>query len=1600
MAEEVIGLLFGVDGGGSIDGKSGKLIVDDITKIVNQINAGKSKIPKVKLRFDVSEAKKAIADLKKEIKKLEKTGKIRVTHTTKKSSGGTKRGDTSSDDTKAAAENYRKLTASVKEYHAALTEIERIQMKSTAVSQAGDGTWESSDSQYAKRIARVNELKSAYDKLGASYTDDGELQIKTAKELGITEEQRIAILSQIQSAETQLRISNERNSASTQAAWSKNAAKVHEYILRIRDIASKNPDVKQMMLDLDRLATTGDKSNLDQLTTDFAELQRKIRETGADIETWGQKMAKTFGTRVRSLLAGIVVGKVTQYLREVYTNVVKLDKALVNLQIATGGNREQAKALLKEYSALAKQLGATTEQVAEAADTWLRQGYTAEEANVLIRNSMMLSTLGQMESAEAATALTSAMKGYGVSVQDATSIVDKFTKVDMEAAASAGDIATAMSETAASARIAGVSMDTLIGYITTVKEVTQDSSESVGTFLKTLFARMNNVAAGNFVDEETGEALNDVETVLNKLGIALRDSNGQFRASSEVLDEVASRWENFDTVQQHAIATAFAGTRQQEKFLVLMQNYGTAMQYATTATQSAGTATEKFEAHTSGLEGKINALTATFEEFSMSILDSDLVGVFFEIITGLISGLDTIVSLGDGFIVKAALVVAAVLGITYVVDTLQKKLGVTIKSWGDFVAAIQMGATSIGGALKSLVSNPYLYLVTLVTLFASFSDKMPAWSLIVVGAILAIGTAVTVACAHANAAVWGFMASNPIGWILLAITAVVVAITSVIKALVSFSNSTTQAKEEAVDAAKKAKEELQEVEKEIDAVNDKIEESKERLAELQKLSNSGTITLAEQHEMDKLSSTISKLEAEKQLLEDIATLKRQEAQSGAVNAMRAIRGEKLSDAYIQEDNTFWNGVGRSLASVLSFGLSDALGGYGISDWSVKTTTSDQYVDDILGNWESATEQQRGYVIDFYNQLAEQKEMLTYYSGENLTQWQKDCNDAYNSYYEFTHKLLIAQGNFETAWNSIITMERFSGLQDTLVGVADSGTLTPANLKTIANSNAQLSEFIDYLSSIGYFSWYDQQQIDGLVYQINSMATAFNQTVRPAKSFVEILNEVQGSYDILSDAINDMDEYGAVSAKTLSTLLEEYPQLEKYLTMTANGYTISADALDEYVHSLRDAYVQAVVLAEEGSEAYENAYTELERFLAVIATMELSDAIEKETESLEAEQDALEDQLDKYKELIDMRKDLLETYAEELAYQKELEKKQRNIARLRTRLAVARLDNSASGQARVRELETELEEAQEELDDFTLEHAIDTLTQHLDKQYRQHEGLIKSQISDITRAIEDVRSTISETAKTSDEQIQELITKFKQDNPDVVSNSGGTQPQPTPPPAPVERTVASQIVKLDGASGSGMNAGKTGDNGIVTWNGKEYKVENKGSQSMTSALGQAVTELGFEDRQIFWYKNILYGYLDGHIQQLGGRRVNPQGYFDLYGDVLSKYNIYHSGGIVGGVPTVSAGEEFAKLLKGEFVSTPSQMKRFMEETLPQIANYASSGANNEFNAPLIEITCESVTTESMPELKRIVNEAVKEIQKQLDSGMSRTGFKRPVTKSLV
>ena len=1501
MAEEVIGLLFGVDGGGSIDGRSGQQIVKDLTKIVNQINSGKSTVPKVQLKFDTSHAKKAISELKTQLQEIANMGNISVSGMSARSGN---KGSTAN--VQQDAENYRNLTATVKQYYAALAEVEKIQMKSTAVS-SSSGVWSTTDAQYDARIQKINQLKTQFDSLGVSVNAAGVVEMNSAQQLNITEEQRAMLLAQIQSAITANGIAHEKSATQISATWDKNAAKVHEYILRMQDVASKNAEVNALMTELNNLAASGNPQNLDELTTKFAQLQQKVRETNADVQTFGQKLSKTFGSQLRYMLTSMVYMKALQFIRDLYNNVVELDKAMTNLQIASGKTRAEIRELTKGYADLAKQLGATTAEVAESADTWLRQGYAAEETNTLIKNSTMLSKLGQMEAAEASKALTSAMKGYKVEVKDSIGIVDKFTAVDMEAAASAGDIATAMAETATSADIAGVSMDKLIGYIATVKEVTQDGAESVGTFYKTLFARMNNVAAGKFVDEETGESLNDVETVLNELQISLRDTNGEFRNSGEVLDEVASRWKSFDSTAQHAIATAFAGTRQQEKFIVLMENYGNAIKYSETAANAAGTALEKYSAYTDSIDGKLNSLKASFEEFSVNFLNSELVVGVVEFLTWLIEALDTLIGSIGGL--NTVLYITAALILTIKLDS-----------------------------IVSIIMKIIGLIPALITLITTFTTTLrSAWSAgLTLGSTLSASfNAIGVSASAAQIAVGAFAAV--LGICLIAINAYNQGVQESINNSLTAANAANTEGKEYLETAKSIKELADEYEALAES-NDGVfsGESAEKVRNIQ-----SKITDLVGDQASNLDLVNGKLDEEIKKMRELATgtggavdnaIKQGQTQiAEATNAYR-----EMVDSAFASDNLI---LGESLTEMF-WGLYSTGGMTDFTkEWTEKFDV--ELHKHKVGSPGATKIYNYGFVSDFetIEEFAEQYEKIVALRTE-----------------------LAAQGHGET--------ELFKAASTYISDYKSVYETYQSGLLLIEEANKVKDETEDL---------FEEPKNNGVVVAL--------------KSAYQVLEEVQDGYDGLASALTDVTSEGYLTADALGTLFKLENdnalaglKLADILTRDANGYKLAGDALQQYVQALIAQYTIAEAFAT--LQDKENAIANLKTLQAVLATLaqtqeESTDADKARREELEKQQDAYNDQLDAYRELIDLRKDLLQTYEEELSYQKELAKRQRNVTALQTKLSVARLDQSAAGRARVRELEAELQKAQDDLEDFTLEHAIDVLSNQLESQYAEYEAFIKSKLDEIT-ALLDAMDTTPEVNITTDtswvkgaiSQIEGLITDAH--NKEVVGNSG--------------------------------SAGTTGDSGGGTatydqWSDYWFS-QNPGVYGPPPPMPDGWTLPVAKTRWTSYQDAADAGYANIRTRTefaRGGDDKTKYGTYQAYLDAMyqkymGKAPVYHTGGIVGGVATLASTEEFAKLLKGEFVSTPVQMKRFMEETLPQIVNYANSGGN-EFNAPLIEILCENVTSESLPELERVVNEAVKEIKKQLDSGMSRTGYKRQATKRL-
>ena len=573
--------------------------------------------------------------------------------------------------------------------------------------------------------------------------------------------------------------------------------------------------------------------------------------------------------------------------------MVQLDKVVTDLSVATGDSRSSVKDLLKDYNSMAKQLASTTTQVGQAADDYLRAGKSMKESNQLIKDSIMLSKLGQINSSEATEDLLATMNGFDMSVNQVNEALDAMVAIDMAASTSSGDIATALKYCASSADIAGVSFNKLAAMIGTVQDKTMQSAETVGTFMNTVLSRYRNVKIGNYLSDD-GDDLSDYESVLKSIDIKLRDSQGEFRSFEDILDDVAKKWNTLSSVQQAAALKVMSGTRQQNRMTALLEGYNKTLELTAVAANSAGTAVEKFNnSYKESLEAKTNTLQASFESMIMNSDMSEVYGGILDATTALVNLINKTNAL------KGAMGALAVTGVTKAFLSIKTGAYEAYVNLNKFKSAIDIvNATSISSKsfdkllllsnglsksqLKLMLSTDALTISqkkqVLVT--AGLSEEqalaqLQSWKMV------AANTGLTASTTTASNAIKGLGASikalavaHPI---LLAITVTLGAIAGAVKIVDALTTSMKEQRE----AFENAQQDYTDACTKLDELKTKLSETTSRIAELIEKSNNGTITLVEQAELDKLKLTNEELRLMIQNQEEVKKQKAKEASDEA-----------------------------------------------------------------------------------------------------------------------------------------------------------------------------------------------------------------------------------------------------------------------------------------------------------------------------------------------------------------------------------------------------------------------------------------------------------------------------------------------------------------------------------------------------------------------------------------------------------------------------------------------------------------------------------------------------------------------------------------------
>lgn len=120
-------------------------------------------------------------------------------------------------------------------------------------------------------------------------------------------------------------------------------------------------------------------------------------------------------------------------------------------------------------------------------------------------------------------------------------------------------------------------------------------------------------------------------------------------------------------------------TRQQTRFLSLMEGWEQAGKYAEEAADSAGVAAQKLTIYQESVEAKANKMTAAFEDMSMSLLSDGLVGGFYDFGAAIFN----VISATPAFLKDGAAIAALITTLTTGFNMFSKTtLGIGVLNFG------------------------------------------------------------------------------------------------------------------------------------------------------------------------------------------------------------------------------------------------------------------------------------------------------------------------------------------------------------------------------------------------------------------------------------------------------------------------------------------------------------------------------------------------------------------------------------------------------------------------------------------------------------------------------------------------------------------------------------------------------------------------------------------------------------------------------------------------------------------------------------------------------------------------------------------------------
>lgn len=515
-------------------------------------------------------------------------------------------------------------------------------------------------------------------------------------------------------------------------------------------------------------------SSVDSTVGSLSTYQTFTERLGSQIGSL-TKTFLTFYTTHRILMTGIRV------VRDLINQSIELESAFADVRIVTHATNDELERYSRDIAQAAQETSTPIADLVSAATTFSRLGYNLDESATLAKFTGMLEKVGNVDTQQAEDAVTAIMKAFPkeADVNSIESIMDKLVTTGNNFPISVQQIAEGMTNASSAMAAAGNTFDQTVALLTAANATVQNASKS-STALRTISARIRKTKTelDDLGESMTEATYDELVSALTQHHVALTTINGEFRSTYDIMKDIAAQWDDMTSMEQAAIAEAIAGTRQQTVFYSIVENFKEASGAMDSMAMSAGALSESYDIYLGTTQAHIQQFHTAWQTLARDAVDSDTAKLFVDTGTALLK-------VADGLQRVHMLIPTIVSGLnTIKAIQFARTIASSQKAVTQFVTSLTAQQT----ITKSL-EQEYLALTAVEQreTLAQLSSAAAAGDAAAQHALEAMSVAglttaeevATVATNGLTVSIKGLLSSNPLGWIMLAVSGLIMLIQNI-----------------------------------------------------------------------------------------------------------------------------------------------------------------------------------------------------------------------------------------------------------------------------------------------------------------------------------------------------------------------------------------------------------------------------------------------------------------------------------------------------------------------------------------------------------------------------------------------------------------------------------------------------------------------------------------------------------------------------------------------------------------------------------------------------------------------------------------------------